>query len=94
MTGMDEKTLKVEVRLESKDVPRDRISRIIWLHADELDPSKKPKLPGETTRPVQALRNDGVRPRSTPLRSLEKRSRAKAMYSVRARCRSNRSTSS
>jgi peroxiredoxin len=60
VTGMDDKTLKVEVRLESKDVPRDRISRIIWLHADELDPSKKPPLPAATTR-VQALRNDGVR---------------------------------
>jgi peroxiredoxin len=60
VTAMDDKTLKVEVRLESKDVPRDRISRIIWLHADELDPSKKPQLPTATTR-VQALRNDGVR---------------------------------
>ena len=58
--GMDDKTLKVEVRLETKDVPRDRISRIIWLHADELDPSKKPPPPKATTR-VQALRNDGVR---------------------------------
>jgi peroxiredoxin len=60
VTGMDEKTLKVEIRLESKDVPRDRISRIIWLHADELDPSKKPPPPKATTR-VQAMRNDGVR---------------------------------
>ena len=41
---MDDKTLKVELRLENKDVPRDRISRIIWLHADELDPSKKPSV--------------------------------------------------
>ena len=46
VTGMDEKTLKFEVRLESKDIPRDRISRIIWLHADELDPSKKPQHSG------------------------------------------------
>ena len=47
VTGMDDKTLKVEVRLESKDIPRDRISRIIWLHADELDPSKKPQRPSD-----------------------------------------------
>ena len=60
VTGMDDKVLKVEVRLESKDVPRERISRIIWLHADELDPTKKPAPPKATTR-VQALRNDGVR---------------------------------
>ena len=60
VTGMDEKTLKLEVRTETKEIPRDRISRIIWLHADELDPTKKPPAPGATTR-VQALRNDGVR---------------------------------
>ena len=60
VTGMDDKTLKVEVRLEAKDVPRDRISRIIWLHADELDPSKKSQSGSKTTR-IQALRNDGVR---------------------------------
>jgi peroxiredoxin len=60
VTGMDDKMLKVELRAETKEVPRDRISRIIWLHADELDPSKKPPPPKATTR-VQALRNDGVR---------------------------------
>jgi len=63
VSGMDDKTLHVEVRLDEKDVPRERISRIIWLHADELDPSKKPAPPAganSSTR-VQALRNDGVR---------------------------------
>ena len=45
VTKMDDKTLEVEVRLENKDVPRDRISRIIWLHADELDDAKKPAAP-------------------------------------------------
>ncbi len=57
---MDEKTLQVEVRLDTKEVPRDRISRIIWLHADELDPAKIPPRPAETTR-VQAVRADGIR---------------------------------
>ena len=63
VSKMDAKTLEVEVRLENKDVPRDRISRIIWLHADELDLAKKPAAPssdGLSTR-VQVLRNDGVR---------------------------------
>ena len=63
VSAMDDKTLQVEVRLENKEIPRDRISRIIWLHADELDPSKKPAQPAGAnafTR-VQALRNDGVR---------------------------------
>jgi peroxiredoxin len=60
---MDAKTLEIEIRLENKNVPRERISRIIWLHADELDETKKPAAPtseGLSTR-VQALRNDGVR---------------------------------
>ena len=57
---MDQKRLQVETRLESKDLPRDRISRIIWMHADEIDPSKKPVAGSQATR-VQAVRNDGVR---------------------------------
>jgi peroxiredoxin len=63
VSSMDDKTLQVEVRLDTKEVPRDRISRIIWLHADELDDSKKPARPADS-RPstrVQALRNDGIR---------------------------------
>ena len=64
VSKMDDKTLEVEVRLENKEVPRDRISRIIWLHADELDESKKPARAGLAravrTR-VQVVRNDGVR---------------------------------
>ncbi len=64
VSKMDDKTLEVEVRLETKEVPRDRISRIIWLHADELDRIEEaalaPACGGHATR-VQALRNDGVR---------------------------------
>ena len=62
---MDGKRLQVEARLENKDLPRDRISRIIWLHADELDPSKKPKPTSQATR-VQAVRNDGIRVTFSP----------------------------
>ena len=62
--GMNDKTIGVEVRLEEKLIPRERISRIIWLHADETDPSKK--KPAEATVPdagprVQAVRADGTR---------------------------------
>jgi peroxiredoxin len=63
VSKMDAKTLEVEVQLENKQVPRDRISRIIWLHSDELDEAKKPAAPpsdGLSTR-VQVVRNDGVR---------------------------------
>jgi peroxiredoxin len=59
---MDDKTLQVEIHLETKDVPRDRIARIIWLHADEFDESKKPpKSSDPNATRVQAMRNDGVR---------------------------------
>jgi peroxiredoxin len=60
---MDDRVLTVEVRLETKEIPRDRVSRIIWFHPDELDESKsdaKPRASGSGAR-VQALRNDGVR---------------------------------
>ena len=61
--GMDDKTIKVEVRLEEKEIPRDRVSRIIWLHADETDPSKKPAEPpvADGTTRVQAVKSDGIR---------------------------------
>lgn len=33
---MDDKVLKIEVRLETREIPRDRVAQIIWLHADEI----------------------------------------------------------
>ena len=61
--GMDDKVIRVEIHLEAQEMPRDRVSRIIWLHPDETDPSKKPALPPETDRTnrVQAVRTDGIR---------------------------------
>ena len=62
VVDMDDKMLHVEVRLETKDVPRSRVSRIIWLHPDELDATKAippPERPGASR--VQALRSDGIR---------------------------------
>jgi thiol-disulfide isomerase/thioredoxin len=63
VVGLDAKTLKVEVRLETREIPRDRVARIIWLHPDETDPSKSPpKDPAEADKTrVQALRSDGIR---------------------------------
>ena len=63
LLAMDDKTVRVEVRLEEKEIPRDRVSRIIWLHADETDPSKKPAEPPDAARTtrVQAVRTDGIR---------------------------------
>jgi peroxiredoxin len=60
---MDANKLKAEVRLETKEIPRDRVAQIIWLHADEL--TGKPPVPAaaQATRKtrVQALRADGNR---------------------------------
>ena len=64
---MDDKTVRVESRLEEKDLPRDRIAEIIWLHPEELDPRKKPASEARETR-VQAVRNDGIRVTFTPLK--------------------------
>jgi peroxiredoxin len=63
IVAMDDRTLQFEVRLETKSVPREVVSRIIWLHADELGPEEAAGPPaddGGKTR-VQALRADGVR---------------------------------
>jgi thiol-disulfide isomerase/thioredoxin len=63
LISMDDKTIGIEVRLEEKVIPRDRISRIIWLHADETDPTKKPSEPlkAESGTRVQAVLSDGIR---------------------------------
>jgi thiol-disulfide isomerase/thioredoxin len=57
LISMDEQQIHVEIRLETKTLHRDRVARIIWLHADEIDATAKPSaLDGEIagTR-VQAL---------------------------------------
>jgi thiol-disulfide isomerase/thioredoxin len=63
VVGMDDKTLQVEVRLETKAVPRDRVSGIIWLHPEEADPPKAPAAAAgqDAASRVQAVRSDGVR---------------------------------
>jgi peroxiredoxin len=60
---MDDKTLTVEVRMETRHLPRQQVARIIWLDADPSDRGGKPPAaaaPPAATR-VQALRNDGIR---------------------------------
>ena len=70
VVAMDESTLQVEVRLDTKAVPRDRVARIIWFHADELGPPREAPAAANTNPPpadaagpvrVQAVRSDGVR---------------------------------
>ncbi|MBI2823778.1 MAG: TlpA family protein disulfide reductase [Planctomycetia bacterium] len=59
---MNDKELQVEVRLETKTVPRESIARIIWLHPDELagDAARAASKDSAATR-VQALQGDGKR---------------------------------
>lgn len=38
LVSMSPDMLTVEVRLTNREIPRSRISQIIWLHADELEP--------------------------------------------------------
>jgi thiol-disulfide isomerase/thioredoxin len=70
VVALNDSVLQVEVRLETKDVPRDRIARIIWLHSEKTATptatgSKEPNPPKaiepEPRLRVQALRSDGDR---------------------------------
>ena len=61
--SLDATTLQVENHLETKPVPRERVARIIWLHADEAappNPRKDAPVRDESPR-VQAVRADGIR---------------------------------
>jgi thiol-disulfide isomerase/thioredoxin len=49
---MDDTKLTVEVRLETKVIPRDRVAQIIWLHADELT-DQKTAAPAAADRPAE-----------------------------------------
>ena len=55
--SMDEQQIRVEIRLEEKTLHRDRVARIIWLHADEMSgPAKPEAAPAQHVGPrVQAL---------------------------------------
>jgi peroxiredoxin len=55
---MDEKILRVEVRLENTEIPRDRVAQIIWLHADEVapPPDVPAAAPAATVTRVQSVR--------------------------------------
>jgi thiol-disulfide isomerase/thioredoxin len=60
---MDDARLKVEVRLETREVPRDRVVQIIWLHPDELAGGKAAPKRADAPRAtrVQTVRANGNR---------------------------------
>jgi peroxiredoxin len=61
LTAMDDQELHVEVRLETKPVPRSNVARIIWLHPDEIDAAAAPADDSPAVTRVQALPADGNR---------------------------------
>src|SRR6185437_15419568 len=73
--GMNDKVLRVEARLETKEIPRDRIAQIIWLHPDELEQTaaagahEKDKAGGEPAR--KEARTDGSAVEQKIARSLD-----------------------
>jgi thiol-disulfide isomerase/thioredoxin len=60
---MDEQTLEVEIRLESRTIPRSRLASIVWLHPDELIDKAEPAASARSSGPtkVQAVCADGIR---------------------------------
>ena len=61
--SMDEKEIRVEVRLETRVIPRNQVARMIWLHADEMDgaPPALPASESPSGTRVQSLPADGNR---------------------------------
>ncbi len=53
IVDMDDVRLKIEVKLEIRELPRDRVGQIIWLHPDELQ-AKKPAAATENARVTRA----------------------------------------
>jgi thiol-disulfide isomerase/thioredoxin len=41
LSAMSDQTLTIEVRLADRTIPRERVSQIIWLHADEMETVEK-----------------------------------------------------
>jgi thiol-disulfide isomerase/thioredoxin len=63
VVSMDDKEIHVEVRLETRVIPRNQVARLIWLHADEMEgatPALSPSDSNTGTR-VQSLPADGNR---------------------------------
>jgi thiol-disulfide isomerase/thioredoxin len=52
---MDDKRLQVEMHLETREIPRDRVAQIIWLHPEELTGTKAGQQVASAMR-VQTVR--------------------------------------
>ncbi|MFO1020094.1 MAG: TlpA disulfide reductase family protein [Planctomycetales bacterium] len=64
IVSLDENNLRVELRLDQREIPRDRIGQIIWLHSDELEGKTvaTPAVDRKDQKPrVHAVGKDGNR---------------------------------
>jgi thiol-disulfide isomerase/thioredoxin len=69
---IDSDKLTIEVHLETKQLSRNNVARIIWFHPDELDESKRPAgAAAELSTKVQVVRNDGRRLTFSPERTAD-----------------------
>ena len=57
VSSLDKDRLKLEVRLDNREVPRDLVSHIFWLHADELAGEKAANP--DASPPVQRVQETG-----------------------------------
>jgi len=62
LVSLDEESVRVEVQLAEIDIPKDRVSRIIWFHEDEIE---KPDEEAETPETMPA--DDAVASTKTPV---------------------------
>ncbi|MCA9092162.1 MAG: TlpA family protein disulfide reductase [Planctomycetaceae bacterium] len=67
---MNDEMLRIELRLETREIPRDRISKIIWLHPEEVTGQKPDEPEGDEASPavaeaegirVHVVRSNGIR---------------------------------
>jgi thiol-disulfide isomerase/thioredoxin len=58
---MNEKELQIEVHLEVKSIPRDTITRMIWLHPTQAAATDSPSVVEQTGIRAQAIPSDGNR---------------------------------
>ena len=58
---LDDKTVTVEVRLETRRLPREQVSRIIWLSSESPAAKNAKAAPLLAKTRVQAVSNDGIR---------------------------------
>ncbi len=61
LLGMDDESLRIEVRLDTLIIPRDRVAQIFWMHPEVFDAESSEKIVAPETLRVQALRRDGTR---------------------------------